>query len=71
MSNIHIPKVPNAVYNTFMDIVEIVQAFSDEHLNEEYCEIILKLVAKVARKKPSPILGGSANTWAAGARCMQ
>ena len=67
MSNIKIPKVPKAIHETFMDIVEIVRAFCNEHLDIEYCQMIVKLVAKISRKKPSPILWGKANTWAAGA----
>jgi hypothetical protein len=61
-----LPKVPNAVNDTFMNIVRIIKSFCDDKLNNEYYELSVKLAAKIARKKPSPLLFGKINTWAAG-----
>ena len=38
-----------------------------EHLDAEYAEICRRLVAKLARKRPSPLERGALRVWAAGA----
>lgn len=48
------------------EIVGLVASFCREHLNEEYAELCGRLVQKLARKRPSPLLSGKANTWACG-----
>jgi hypothetical protein len=47
-------------------IAGLVDAFCREHLNEEYAELCQKLTAKLARKRPSPLVSGKPNTWACG-----
>lgn len=66
MSNQKIPTVPNAVRSNFIAVITIIKTFCDEKLNKEYYDLALKLTAKIARKKPSPLLSGRANSWAAG-----
>ncbi|MEW5987336.1 MAG: DUF6398 domain-containing protein [Chloroflexota bacterium] len=48
------------------EIVALTDAFCRERLNEEYAAMCRRLAAKLSRKRPSPLEGGRANTWAAG-----
>lgn len=48
------------------EIVQLVDAFCREHLNEEYAELCRKLAEKLARKRPSPLVSGKPNAWASG-----
>lgn len=47
-------------------IVNMIQEFCQAHLNEEYAALCRKLAEKLARKRPSPLLRGQAETWACG-----
>ena len=47
-------------------IIGMIDQFCQEHLNEEYAELCRQLAVKLARKRPSPLLHGSPNTWASG-----
>jgi Domain of unknown function (DUF6398) len=47
-------------------IVGLIDQFCRGHLNEEYAVLCRKLAEKLARKRPSPLLHGSPNTWASG-----
>jgi hypothetical protein len=47
-------------------IIGLIDQFCREHLNEEYAVLCRKLAEKLARKRPSPLLHGSPNTWASG-----
>jgi hypothetical protein len=60
------PKVPTAVKPIFDDIVSITELFCQQHLDAEYAELCVKLAAKLARKRPSPLLRGDRRIWAAG-----
>jgi hypothetical protein len=40
--------------------------FCAEHLDEEYAQVGHRLAAKLARKRPSPLLRGDRRIWAAG-----
>jgi hypothetical protein len=44
----------------------MIDPFCREDLNEEYAVLCRKLAEKLARKRPSPLLHGSPNTWASG-----
>lgn len=59
-------KVPKAMAARYNEIAEIISQFSDEKLNEEYKEITLSALAKLCRKRPSPLEKGRARTWACG-----
>lgn len=48
------------------EIVGLVDAFCQEHLNEEYAALCRRLAEKLARKRPSPLFSGKPNTWACG-----
>jgi tetratricopeptide (TPR) repeat protein len=47
-------------------IIGMIDQFCREHLNDEYAILCRKLAEKLARKRPSPLLHGSPNTWASG-----
>jgi hypothetical protein len=47
-------------------VIGLINQFCKEHLNEEYAVLCRKLAEKLARKRPSPLLHGSPNTWASG-----
>ena len=47
-------------------ITDMTDQFCREHLNEEYAVLCRRLAEKLARKRPSPLLGGHPNTWASG-----
>jgi len=58
--------VPKPMSARYMDVAEIIEKFCDEKLNEEYKEICLRALAKLCRKRPSPLMTGKAQTWACG-----
>ncbi len=47
-------------------VIQMTDAFCREFLNEEYAELCCKLATALARKRPSPLLQGRPETWAAG-----
>src|SRR5262249_9837997 len=47
-------------------ILGLIESFCRAHLNEEYAVLCRKLAEKLARKRPSPLLRGTAATWASG-----
>jgi len=57
--------VPAAMKARYDEIVALIDAFCDEHLNVEYAQICRQMAATLARKRPSPLQGGRVNTWAA------
>ena len=59
-------KVPKELSARYMEIAEIIEAFCDEKLNDEFKEICLRTLAKLCRKRPSPVTSGRARTWACG-----
>jgi len=57
--------VPEAMKSRYDEIVALTDAFCEEHLNAEYAQVCRQMAARLARKRPSPLLGGRPNTWAA------
>ena len=49
----------------FDGIEPLITDFCNQYLNEEYRELCLHLLEKLCRKRPSPLLAGRKNTWAA------
>ena len=47
-------------------ITGLIDQFCKQHLNEEYALLCRKMVEKLARKRPSPLLKGKPNAWASG-----
>lgn len=59
-------RIPKQVRPQYDAIVALIEQVCREHLNEEYAEMGRKLAAKLARKRPSPLLRGKPEIWACG-----
>jgi hypothetical protein len=59
-------KAPKAMRPVVEEIIAITDAVCLDILDEEYADLARRAVAKLARKRPSPLVGGRRNTWAAG-----
>jgi len=57
-------KIPAAMRPTAEAIIAVTDEVCPELLDEEYSELARRAVAKLARKRPSPIQSGRASTWA-------
>ncbi|MBI4206142.1 MAG: hypothetical protein HY527_14070, partial [Betaproteobacteria bacterium] len=60
-------KIPGALAEKFAAITALTDAFCEKHLNDEYRVLIHRVVGSLARKRPSPLLKGKENVWAAAA----
>jgi hypothetical protein len=60
------PTVPATARPAYDAIVALTGAFCRKHLNDEYEPFCRKLAGALARKRPSPLLGGKPTTWACG-----
>jgi len=60
-------KVPIALRDRTREILAITDEACASHLDGEYAELCRVLVARLARKRPSPLVRGEARIWAAGA----
>jgi Domain of unknown function (DUF6398) len=60
-------RVPEPIRPRFEEICAHTDRFCAERLDGEYAELCRKLVAKLARKRPSPLERGDPRIWAAGA----
>jgi len=45
-------------------IIELTDRICTSHLDAEYAELCRKLIGKLARKRPSPVLRGAPHVWA-------
>jgi len=59
-------KVPKALRPVVDEIVRITDSVCLTVLDEEYADLARRVVAALARKRPSPLSGGRRATWAAG-----
>jgi len=59
-------KVPKKMEPTYQKIIALTDEFCEEYLNEEYAQLAHQLTAALARKRPSPLARGRANSWACG-----
>jgi hypothetical protein len=59
-------KVPKALRPVADEIVAITDSACLAVLDEEYADLARRAVAKLARKRPSPLLRGRRAGWAAG-----
>ncbi len=63
----HTPcRIPEAVRPQTEEILRFTDAFCVQHLDGEYGELCRRLVAKLARKRPSPLARGDLRIWAGG-----
>src|SRR6266571_3507087 len=58
--------VPKEMQERFDEITQLTDAFSQTYLNDEYAQLCRQLTATLCRKRPSPLSGGKAATWACG-----
>lgn len=63
-----VPKPPSKqeAAEVLRAIIDLVEGFCHEHLTDEYADLCRKLAEKLGRKRPSPLLHGSPNSWASG-----
>ncbi len=62
-TSLTVPEIMRAHYN---EIVSLIEPYCAAHLDEEYAELARLATAALCRKKPSPLMQGSASTWACG-----
>lgn len=60
-------KIPRGMAEKFAAITALTDAFCERYLNGEYRLLIQRVVGSLARKRPSPLLKGKENVWAAAA----
>lgn len=60
-------RIPVALRDRAQQIIDVADGACREHLDDEYGLLVRRLVARLARKRPSPIVRGDAKIWAAGA----
>ena len=60
-------RIPATLHDRVREILAITDAVCHEHLDDEYGELCRELVARIARKRPSPLERGAVRIWAAGA----
>lgn len=58
--------IPKAMQDIYDVIMPWIHDFCQEHLDTEYEAICLRLLEKLCRKRPSPLLRGRPKSWAAG-----
>lgn len=59
-------RVPAAMQAKVDSLMQGIDGFCDTHLNGEYRQLIHAAVCALARKRPSPLLGGREPSWCAG-----
>ncbi len=60
-------RIPAALRGRAQQIIDVTDMACREHLDDEYGLLTRRLVARLARKRPSPLVRGDARIWAAGA----
>jgi hypothetical protein len=59
-------RIPSAMRDRAEEVIGITDRACHEHLDDEYAQIARLLVARLARKRPSPLARGDVGFWAAG-----
>jgi hypothetical protein len=59
-------RVPIAMREQAGQVIAVTDDVCTEHLDAEYARLARSLVARLARKRPSPLIRGDARIWAAG-----
>jgi hypothetical protein len=60
-------RIPIAMQERASEVIEITDEVCSECLDAEYARLARRLVARLARKRPSPLVRGDTCIWAAGA----
>ena len=58
-------RIPESLRHDCEEIFKLTDSFCAEHLDAEYGQLCRKLIARLARKRPSPIARGDLRIWAA------
>ena len=58
-------QIPESLRDDCEEIFKLTDAFCAENLDAEYGQLCRKLIAKLARKRPSPLARGDLRIWAA------
>ena len=58
--------IPIQMRPIYGELAEIISDYCGRFLSEDYRALCLRLLEKLCRKRPSPLLRGRRNTWAAG-----
>jgi hypothetical protein len=58
--------VPKAMRDKYETISRLTDDFCQAKLNEEYADMCRQMIAKLARKRASPLASGRPQNWAAG-----
>jgi hypothetical protein len=61
-----VPKVPVSMRPYVDQILALTDAVCEQHLDSEYAELCRRVVGRLARKRPSPLVRGDLRIWAAG-----
>jgi hypothetical protein len=56
--------VPEAAQPRYNEITALTDALCREKLNDEYAQLCREMTAALARKRPSPLMGGHSKSWA-------
>jgi Domain of unknown function (DUF6398) len=59
--------IPESLRDDCQEIFKLTDSFCAERLDSEYGQLCRKLIAKLARKRPSPLARGDLRIWAAAA----
>jgi Domain of unknown function (DUF6398) len=60
-------RIPAALRGRAREILAITDQACTEHLDDDYAVVCRRLVGRLARKRPSPLVRGDTRIWAAGA----
>jgi len=58
--------IPKGMKPTYEAVVALTREVCKKHLNEEWTLLSYRLAAALARKRPSPLIRGEPQIWAAG-----
>jgi hypothetical protein len=58
--------IPSKMLEKHDAILKLIDPFCREHLNDEYLVVCRRLLGVLARKRPSPLVNGTAAAWACG-----
>ena len=59
-------RIPRAMLDVAAPIIDVTTDVCRVHLDEEYAQLARQLVARLARRRPSPLARGDARIWAGG-----
>jgi hypothetical protein len=64
-------RIPAYLHRDAQEIFNLTDSFCAEHLDAEYAGLCPKLVARLARKRPSPLARGDLRIWAGAGEILE